>query len=745
MLKHRAGLILFAVLAATTLPGGLEWFERALMDLRFRLVQRDATDQLIVVEIDQRSLRALNVWPWPRTYHAEIIDRLVAAGADTIAMDVDFSAHSRPEADDAFEQALARAGRKVMLPAFKQRLVPHQDAPTVAETRPLERFARHVTLASIVFQPDSDSRIRHAENLHKMADGGVPSLPVLLGSDGRAAPPEFYIDYGIRMQTLPRISYVDVLRGEFPPGLFQGRKVLVGATAVELGDQLAVPLHVSVPGTIMLALATDSLYQGRALQRSGPWPALAGALLLMLALTPGMAAASWIRSAAIAAMGSTAIVGLATVVQAVWPLSLDTAPALLAPWLTCFTGLVGAIERQTLRLFRQRMEIQQRSMIMRQIVENSFDAIVVIGHNGRVMMHNQAAERMLRADAAGLHERAIESLFRLTAPDDGPPASLGALLAQEDTPGRLMEGVAVTGAGDEVPIELSLRRMVVHPTSSPFERRTEARSYHFVTARDVSERRRTMAALRTAFQQAEAASRAKSQFLATISHELRTPLNAIIGFSEMIKDQLMGAIGDVRYCDYAKDIHSSGRHLLHVINDILDVTRVESGEVRVEEADIEVSDCFDAAIRLMGGQMTKRRIELVRRIGPDLPALRADDRLLKQVLVNLMSNAVKFTPEGGTVTIIARLREDSGISLSVADTGIGIPAAEIPKLGRPFYQVDQSDTRQFGGAGLGLSIVRGLVELHGGQLAIESKVGEGTTCTCHFPPERTVPRKQAAA
>ncbi|MCK6454018.1 MAG: CHASE2 domain-containing protein [Alphaproteobacteria bacterium] len=743
-MKHRAGLILFAVLAAATLLGGLEWFERALMDLRFRLVQRDATDRLIVVEIDQRSLRALNVWPWPRTYHAEIVDRLVAAGADTIAIDVDFSAHSQAQADDAFEEALARAGRKVILPAFKQRLVPHQDAPTVAETKPLERFARHVTLASIVFQPDNDSRIRHAENLHKMAEGDVPSLPVLLGSDGQAAPPEFYIDYGIRMQTIPRISYVDVLRGEFPPGLFQGRHVLIGATAVELGDQLAVPLHVSVPGTIMLALATDSLRQGRALQRSGPWPALAVALLLMVALTPGMSGA-WGRGVVIAAVGSTSIIGLAVVVQAVWPLSLDTAPALLAPWLTCLMGLVGAIERQALRLFRQRMEIQQRSMIMRQIVENSFDAIVVIGHTGRVVMHNQAAGRLIGADAAGLHERPIESLFRLTPSEDGPSTTLGALLAQEDTPARLLEGVAVTRAGDEVPIELSLRRMVVHPTASPFERRTEPRAYHFVTARDVSERRRTVAALRTALQQAEAASRAKSQFLATISHELRTPLNAIIGFSEMIKDQMMGAIGDVRYCDYAKDIQSSGRHLLHVINDILDVTRVESGEVRVEDSEIEVKDAFDAAIRLVGGQMTKHRIALVRQFGPELPALRADDRLLKQVLVNLLSNAAKFTPEDGTVTVGARLRDNGGLSLSVADTGIGIPAAEIPKLGRPFYQVDQSHTRQFGGAGLGLSIVRGLVELHGGRLAIDSKVGAGTTFTCHFPPERTVPRKQVAA
>jgi len=747
-------MVLFAVLAAASLLGGLEWFERALMDVRYRLVQRDATDRLVVVDIDDRSLRAINVWPWPRADYATVIDRLVDAGAATIAIDIDFSAHSRPQDDAKFEQALERAGRRVVLPSFKQRAMPRQDAATVAETRPLERFARHVTLASITMRPDSDSLVRQVETLHGMADGAVPSLPVLLGSDSGIAPSGFYVDYGIRMRTIPRISFVDVLRGEFPPSLFQGRQVLIGATALELGDQLAVPQYINVPGTIVLALASDSLRQGRALQRSGPLPALAVALLLLMTLTPRMSAGSWIRGVAIAGSCSVAIAGLSVAVQAAWPISLDAAPALLAPWITCLRGLVAVIERQAIRLFRQRMEVQQRGMMIHQIVESSFDAIVVIGRAGRVVMHNRAAERLFGIDAHDLQERQIVSLLRLPTSTEGataqgppiaePPSALAAMLAEEYAPAKLLEGVVVNGREEEVPVEVALCKLVVHPTTSPLERRKTARYFHVLTLRDLSERRQAEA-LRIAFLELESASRAKSQFLATISHELRTPLNAIIGFSEMIKDQMIGVIGDQRYRGYAKDIHCSGQHLLDIINDILDVTRVEAGEIRIDEENIDLRNCAESAIRLVSGQFTKRRIEVKRDIAPDVPSLCADARLVKQVMVNLLSNAAKFTPEDGRVTIAARLGEDGGIALSVADTGIGIPAAEIPKLGRPFYQVDQSHTRQFGGTGLGLSIVRRLVELHGASLAIDSKVGEGTTVVCRFPPDRTVRRKQAAA
>lgn len=738
-------LILFALLAVVTMTGGLDWLERGLIDLRYLLVQRDATDRLVVVEIDDRSLRALNVWPWPRRFYAEAIARLIDAGVETVAIDVDFSAHSRPEDDEALERALERAGRRVILPAFKQRPATHADTPRISETKPLERFARYVTLGSVNIQLAPDSLIRTMDSIHELADSTVPAIHLLLGAEGRPAPASFYIDHGIRMATIPRISFVDVLRGEFPPGLFRGRQVLIGATAVELGDQLAVPLHISAPGTIVLALAADSLRQGRALLRIGEGPALALALVLLLLLTPPMTRWPWPYTVGGALAASSGVAGLTVIIQAIAPVSVDAAPALLAPCLACLCGLVAAIERQTMRIFQQRMEMHQRDKAMRLIVENSFDAILVTDHTGRVTMHNLAAERMFGQPAEALHKRPVGSLFRLSAATHDAPSQLAAILAQEDSPACLFAGEATTQDGVNVPVELSVRRMVLHPTNSPLERRKEARSYHFITARDISERQRKDIALRDALQAAESASHAKSQFLATMSHELRTPLNAIIGFSDILKEQLLGPLGNPKYTEYAGDIHESGRHLLELINDILDLSRVDMGEMKFEPTTMDLAECAEAVERLLAGPLEMKSIALQYDIPADLPSLVADPRLVRQILVNLLSNAVKFTPEQGRITVAATRRIDGGITVNVSDTGIGISRDAIPKLGTAFYQVDQSHTRQSGGAGLGLSIVVGLMKLHGGSFAVDSEVGKGTTVSCHFPPECTGTNTRAAA
>ena len=230
---------------------------------------------------------------------------------------------------------------------------------------------------------------------------------------------------------------------------------------------------------------------------------------------------------------------------------------------------------------------------------------------------------------------------------------------------------------------------------------------------------------------AEGANRSKSEFLANMSHELRTPLNAIIGFSEIMSEQMFGPMGAPKYSEYAYDIHKSGQFLLDVINDILDMSKIEAGKLELELSDVNLSNIIDDALRLISPRAAESGITILRR-ETNVAPFKGDGRALKQVLINLLSNAVKFTPEGGRV-IISTAVEQHFLRIEIKDTGIGIPAQDIEKLGRPFEQVENQFTKSKGGSGLGLAISKSLVELHQGNLIITSRVGQGTTVTVDLP------------
>jgi len=249
--------------------------------------------------------------------------------------------------------------------------------------------------------------------------------------------------------------------------------------------------------------------------------------------------------------------------------------------------------------------------------------------------------------------------------------------------------------------------------------------------------------LSRALTDATASSKAKGDFLALMSHELRTPLNAIIGFSEVMGGELFGPLGHSRYKEYARDVHGAGKHLLALINDILDLSKAEAGKFELCDEEIVTADLLGECLRLMRGRAEEAGLKLQHRFAAGLPNLVADRLRLKQVLLNLLSNAIKFTPAGGTVTLCADYCDGGDCRLTVRDTGIGMAPEAIPLALEPFRQIASPLARNHEGTGLGLSLAKSLIECHGGRLELESVLDHGTTARLVLPAERCIQKRNA--
>jgi two-component system cell cycle sensor histidine kinase PleC len=275
---------------------------------------------------------------------------------------------------------------------------------------------------------------------------------------------------------------------------------------------------------------------------------------------------------------------------------------------------------------------------------------------------------------------------------------------------------------------------------------SQRRRFQVTTIMDITLRKQMEISLRVAKEQADAANHAKSAFLANMSHELRTPLNAIIGFSEIMMTGTFGPLVNPKYQEYMSDIHSSARHLLEIINEVLDMSKIEAGRVELDEHEINVPDAIESVVRMMASRAFSGGISLDTHIEEGIPDLKGDPRLVRQVLINLVSNAVKFSKSGGKIDVAASMRGDGDMQIIVSDTGIGIPRDKIRQALEPFGQIHDyaHASVENQGTGLGLPLARAMVELHGGYLQLESDSGSGTRVTIVFPPHRILKKPVSA-
>jgi PAS domain S-box-containing protein len=354
---------------------------------------------------------------------------------------------------------------------------------------------------------------------------------------------------------------------------------------------------------------------------------------------------------------------------------------------------------------------------LRAVADAAHDAMLVCTADNIVIHANQAAADLFGRPGDDLVGRDVAHLVvpQRSAPED----------ARDDDAHQSAPSIALTHERGEVSVEIVRRRLDM-PEGA----------YDAVSIRDLSERNRLLEEVALARDQAKAANKSRSEFLAMMSHELRTPLNAVIGYSEIIKEETFGPVGSPKYREYVVDINDSGRHLLSIINDILDLSKLETGRLELLETDVAVAEALDASALMVRERALTDGVTLELKCADDLPSLRADERKLKQIVVSLLSNAVKFTDRGGTVTLNAWCRVDSGYVIQVADTGIGMALEDIPKALAPFGQIDSDLNRRYEGAGIGLPLTKALVEMHSGSIDVQSKLGVGTTVTIRFPAER---------
>jgi cell cycle sensor histidine kinase DivJ len=449
-------------------------------------------------------------------------------------------------------------------------------------------------------------------------------------------------------------------------------------------------------------------------------------LVVWLVLVPAEAALSGGRPAVLraGAAAAAALVAVAAIQAAGWlPPSRLPLPAWEVYAASIFAAVVQAGFVAAAAQDRQRAADQaaaEGAAMYRFLADNAMDLITRHGADGRIRFASPASQSLI-----GLAPEALLGLApaALVHPEDLRVIQAAFMEASYFARAANAEIRLKRADGSYVWAEIRCR------PAAPAK--GKAADIVAVT-RDITERKVHEQALIEARDQAEAANRAKSSFLANMSHELRTPLNAIIGFSEVMTHEMFGPVGSPRYLEYSRLIHESGAHLLELINGILDMSKIEAGKFELSEEIFDLEEVVTASMRFVRQPAERAGVALRAAIAPAARTIFADKRAVKQVLVNLLSNGVKFTPRGGEVRVTASL-DSKGVEIAVKDSGVGISAKDLERLGRPFEQVEGEHVRAKEGTGLGLALVKALASMHGGEATIESALGVGTTVHVRLP------------
>lgn len=708
------------VVTGIAMSGLVQPLSLSLRDFWFGLFQRPASGDIVIVHMDSRSIQELRSWPWPRRHYGVVVDKLNEAGADLIAFDVDFSSPSKPDEDKAFAAAIERAAGKVLLASHVQPL--SADRPELTVSLPLEIFLENALWGDVNIMPPSGLAREASVARAYETDDPRPGFAAIIAQNGPMSASEFVIDYSIDRTTIPFLSFIDVLNGRFDPATVRGKRVIIGATAIELGDRVSVPKWGVIPGVEVNALIAESLLQNRTLTDAGLPGQVALILLVVVLLNP--ARVSWgVRTIMVPVSAGVGACMTTTIVAFVHGgVLVDPLPAGLAGVACVFcTGLLELASRSN-AVMRERTTSSMRQAMITRIVEDSSDGILVVRDNGRIELCNEQAARLLNVTQKTLTGRPIRN--HLPVFED--------VRAQDADAARSNRScdLKLDGPEGEVLVELFVRRTQVGGLGKKESLGTTFLDVY--TLRDVTAMRMAREAEMRAQEERLGAERAKTNFVANMSHELRTPLNAIIGFSELLANEMLGPVEQRAYVEHADIVVKSSHQLLSVVNNVIDVARLDSELLQVSLAEVQLSDVVDGAVDLVKALSVYQNHEIRISIAPEASRIMSDGRLIRQVAYNLLSNAVKFSPEGSFVSFSAWL-EGADAVIEIEDHGRGIEADALPRLTGLFGHAESAFNREHDGLGVGLYLVKRCLDKLNGRLSFKTAVGEGTQVRVTLP------------
>ncbi len=714
------GFLVCLAVSAVALSGVFNPLSLALRDFWFGAFKRPASGEIVLVHMDSRSIQELRNWPWPRSHYGAVIDKLNEAGADMIAFDVDFSSPSQPDEDQAFAEAIERAAGKVLLASLVQPL--SADRRELTMSMPLDMFLENALWGDVNIMPPSGlARVASIARVYE-TDEPRPGFAAIIAQNGPMSASEFVIDYSIDRATIPFLSFIDVLRGNFDPASVRDKRIIIGATAIELGDRVSVPKWGVIPGVEVNALIAESLLQNRTLTDAGLMGQVALIVLVVLLLNPGRIGWGTRTIMVPLSLGLGASLTITIVAFVHGGVLVDPLPAGVAVVACVFCAGLLELASRSDAVMRERTTSSMRQAMITRIVEDSSDGILVVRDNGRIELCNEQAARLLNVTQKTLTGRPVRNYLPVF--EDVGAQDPGTATSNRSGDLRL------DGLEGEVLVEVSVRRTQVGGLGKKDDLGT--RHLDVYTIRDVTAVRMAREAELRAQEERLGAERAKTNFVANMSHELRTPLNAIIGFSELLANEMLGPVEQRAYVEHADIVVKSSHQLLSVVNNVIDVARLDSDLLQLNMAEVQLCDVVDGAVDLVKALSVYQNHEIRISIAPEASRIVSDGRLIRQVAYNLLSNAVKFSPGGSCVKFAAWLNGADAV-IEIEDRGCGIEPEALPRLTGLFGHAESAFNREHDGLGVGLYLVKRCLDKLNGRLSFESRVGEGTRVRVTLP------------